>query len=111
VLGERRVTSVRGMSRVRSVVVEGPAGRSHLDCDAVVFDGAKAPSFEIGVQAGATVRHREEGFAVITDESAQCAPELFAIGEATGAPLTPPLWEAAAARVSASIVRTFGGKS
>lgn len=107
VLGERRVTSTRGMSRVRSVVVEGPSGKSHLDCDAVVFDGPGAPSFELAVQAGAAVSHRDEGYFVTTDESSRCAPELFAIGELTGATLAPNAWESAAARVSAAIVRTL----
>jgi sarcosine oxidase subunit alpha len=110
VLGDRHVTSVRGMSRVRSVVVNGPAGRAHLDCDAVVFDGPRAPSFELAVQARATTRHREEGYVVLTDESAQCAPELFAIGEVTGAPLAPPAWETAATRVTAAIVSMLGSK-
>ncbi len=106
VLGERKVTSVRGMSRVRSVVVHGPSGKSHLDCDAVVFDGPGAPSFELAVQAGAAVQHRDDGYFVIADNSSRCAPEVFAIGESTGAPLAPNAWESAASRVSAEIVRT-----
>jgi hypothetical protein len=98
------------MSRVRSVVVEGPRGTRHLDCDAVVFDGAKAPSFEIAVQAGATVRHGDAGYAVIADETSRCAPELFAIGECTGAMLAPNEIESAASRVTGEIVRTLGGR-
>lgn len=109
--GERRVTSVRGMSRVRSVIVEGPSGRAHLDCDAVVFDGAKAPTFELAVQGGATVEHRAQGYVVTTDEASRCAPELFAIGEVTGAPLAPNAWETAAARVSEAIVRTLAART
>jgi len=108
VLDGERVTSARGMSRVRSVVVEGTVGRRHLDCDAVVFDGKKAPSFEIAVQAGATVHHGEEGYAVIADEGSRCAPELFAIGECTGAPLAPHEWESTASLLGETIVRSLG---
>lgn len=93
------VTSVRGLSRVRSAIA---GGRSH-DCDAVVFDGAPAPSFELAVQAGAGVRHDESGYSVLTDDHGRVigAPGvLYAIGEVTSAALDTHMEKAAALAAS-----------
>lgn len=88
------VTSARGMSRVRSATI----GARRVDCDAVVFDGPPAPSFEVAVQAGGAVRHRPAGYAVLTEHDGRVvidpdlhegkpSPRLFAVGEVCGAPL------------------------
>jgi sarcosine oxidase, subunit alpha len=93
------VTSVRGLSRVRSAVA---AGKS-FDCDAVVFEGAPAPSFELAVQAGAEVRHLPNGYSVRTDDHGRASRNLYAIGEITSAPLEAASWERAAATVANAI--------
>lgn len=104
------VTSVRGLSRVRSAVV----GDRRLDCDAVVFDAPPAPSFELAVQAGGAVRHRPAGYGVVTDDDGRVvadpgprdappSPRLFALGEVTTAALDPKVWDAAAARLATAI--------
>lgn len=98
------VRSVRGLSRVRNALLDD--GRN-VDCDAVVFDGAPAPSFELAVQAGAAVRHGEAGYAVLTDDGGRAVAEpskaLYAIGEVTSAAFHPHSWETAAAKLAASI--------
>lgn len=115
VVGSSKIASVRGLSHVRSVVLEDASGRAtHHDCDAVVFDGAPAPTFEIAVQAGSATRHDREGYRVLVEEDGRAvrdpnpregipAPNLYALGEVTGAALEVEAFERGARRLSASI--------
>lgn len=117
VLERARVASVRGLGQVRSVVVQGEAGReTHRDCDAVVFDGPVAPTFELAVQAGASTVHERAGYRVLVDgdgrtvvdaapREARPTPALFALGELTGAPLDLDAFAAAAQRIAAAARR------
>jgi sarcosine oxidase subunit alpha len=114
-LERSRVASVRGLGRVRSVVVHDETGRaSHRDCDAVLFDGPVAPTFELALQAGAATEHVAAGYRVSTDadgralrthgaRAASPAPLLFAVGELTGVALDLDAFRATAQRMAASI--------
>lgn len=116
VLGRSRIASVRGLAHVRSAVVHDETGRAtHHDCDAVVFEGPVAPTFEIAVQAGAATRHDRAGYTVLAESDGRVVPDshprdarpdenLFALGEITGAPLDRDELEQAARRLAASVV-------
>lgn len=119
VLGRSRVASARGLGEVRSAVIHDETGRArHHDCDAVVFEGPVAPTFEIAVQAGAATRHDRAGYLVLVEPDGRVVPDthprdarpdenLFALGEVTGAPLEVEAFEQAARRLAASIRDTL----
>ena len=119
VLDRSRVASVRGLGQVRSVVLHDEAGRaSQRDCDAVVFDGPVAPTFELAVQAGAATRHDRAGYAVLVGPDARAVAEtrprdarpderLFALGEITGAALDLDAFQSSARRLAASLAEAL----
>lgn len=101
---------VRGMSRVRTVVVrEGRDGKKerHIDADALVVAAPVAPAFEIAASGGAPVEHDARGYHVVVDDRFR-APgverrPLYAIGEAIGASLDLDAMRAAADRIARAI--------
>jgi sarcosine oxidase, subunit alpha len=77
-----KIIEARGMDAVTSVVVEDASGgRSELACDALLIDAARAPSYELPLQAGAGIELGIGGYRVT--QSALGAGR-FAFGEVCG---------------------------
>lgn len=79
---EQDVEAILGTSTVRAVRLRG--GRE-LEARVVALALAGAPSFELGLQAGASTRWCGRGFALSTDEQGRGAEGVWAAGECTGA--------------------------
>jgi sarcosine oxidase subunit alpha len=87
VRGEPR--RVGGSARVREVTLATADGERTLPCDALLLDAPGAPAYELCAQAGAELSHERRGFVVRAGDGGRLGDGVFAIGEATGAPLEP----------------------
>lgn len=76
-LDESSVLRAVGRERVSGLWVDGAAGKKRLKVDAVAFDGPGAPSFELAVQAGATVDFRPEGYFPRAEPDGTVAPRVL----------------------------------
>ncbi len=109
------VVEVHGLSTVTGATVLTPLGREQrIDCDAVVVEAPPAPSFELASEAGAEIVHSSAGFSPRMAEDGRIARKggarpLFAIGEGTGASLSPAGFSAAAERLADAIARELSG--
>lgn len=78
------VERVTGRGKVTSLWLRGAAKR--VRADAVLIDGELAPSFELAVQAGATVRFdAERGYVPSAAESGEVAPGVYCAGSCRAA--------------------------
>lgn len=72
------VVRAGGRDRIKSVHVRTSGGSRRIPVDALAFDGPGAPSFELAVQAGATVDFSpDSGYAPRADAAGQVAPRVF----------------------------------
>lgn len=87
-LDEQSVVSVSGRDRVSGVQVETESGKRRLKIDALAYDGPGAPSFELFVQAGASVDFKPgAGYFPRVDADGAVAPRTFASSGFDGAAL------------------------
>lgn len=111
-LGERLGTRV--VARVEEEDVEAVLGTStvrglrlcdgrELEARVVALALAGAPSFELGLQAGASTRWCGRGFALSTDEQGRSAEGVWAAGECTGADFEADELVRAGRRVAESV--------
>ena len=120
------IEGVRGLSRVRSVLIRKPHHPGHrghagheneqLACDALVIDAPCAPAFEVSGEAGAKLGRDAAGYPVLVDEDGLAADPsrarpLGAVGEVTGGPLDPIRFAAVAARLSDRVARLLDAGS
>jgi sarcosine oxidase subunit alpha len=94
---------VSGSSRAKSVVVRDVSGKENEHAaDTVLIDAPRSPAYELAEQAGAKLVHEPRGY-VVRAENGKIAPDVYAVGELTGAPFEAAAIEADAARVVAAI--------
>jgi sarcosine oxidase subunit alpha len=95
--------SIRGASRVKSVIVRDASGKEQKhEADAVLIDAPRSPAYELAEQAGATLAHEARGFVVQT-EGGRIRDGVYALGEMTGTPLEARALEAEADRLAATL--------
>lgn len=105
------VVAVRGTGHVRGIDVRVDGAVRTRKVVAVAVAGPGAPSFELAAQAGASVRFEPEaGYAIEHDEHGRAAERVWVIGECTGAPLDPAVFERAAERVATDVLAAIGPK-
>lgn len=92
-------TKASGTSRVKSVTLA--SGATH-QCDAVLIDAPRAPSYELCEQLGAKVAHEPRGFVVVA-ENGRIREGVWAVGEVTNVPLSFAAIEADADKVFAAM--------
>lgn len=77
-LEEGSVVRAIGREQVTSLELAVPSGKKRIKVDAVAFDGPGAPSFELAVQAGASVDFRSgAGYFPRTDQAGLAAPGVL----------------------------------
>lgn len=103
------IVEVHGLSAVKHATVRTPLGREQkIECDAIVIEAPPSPSFELAAEAGAEIAHATAGYAPRIDEvgrvlrAPRASRALFAVGEITGAALSPARFESMAERVAAA---------
>ncbi|MBL9024136.1 MAG: (2Fe-2S)-binding protein [Myxococcales bacterium] len=82
-VSESEVEAIEGSSRVEAVKLKSG---ERITCGVVAVATPPAPSFELAEQRGAKTTRTESGFAVVTDDKGRAAEDLYAVGEACGAP-------------------------
>jgi sarcosine oxidase, subunit alpha len=103
------VVEASGLSDVTGATITNEQGkRESITVDAVIVDAPRAPSYELAIQAGATVKHEAQGFTVQTD-AGQIAPGIYAIGELVGTALNADAIEAESNRVANAIAAEYSG--
>ncbi len=94
--------AVLGASRVEGVAVVEGGERVVYDADALLIDLPPAPSYELALQAGATVLHEPRGY-VVVPEGGKIAGGIWAVGELVGTKLEASAVMAEASRVASAI--------
>jgi sarcosine oxidase subunit alpha len=89
-----------GRGRVKGVVVAIDGREQELSCDALLLDAPGAPSYALGLQAGAEVRRTAAGFALRPEAGGRIRDGVFAVGEACGTKLDPTALRRAAAALA-----------
>ncbi len=102
-LADHRAIAARGDTRVREVVLEGPAGRFVWRGGLVASCAPRAAAFELGVQAGlAVTASGPRGFPLrAAPDGATRLPWLWAAGSCTDAPVPAGEHGALAGRAAA----------
>jgi sarcosine oxidase subunit alpha len=103
-----RVEAIVGRGRVRAVRLRD--GRD-ISTGVVALAVPLAPSFELGVQAGASTKRVSGGFALEVDDVGRAAPGVYALGSCTGASLSVDACEAHAARVARAVHEALGARA
>jgi len=68
---ESRIVRATGNARVKSVVIDGAAGRSTLACDMVAMAGGWSPAVQLFSQSGSTTRYESSIGGFVPDRAAQ----------------------------------------
>jgi NADPH-dependent 2,4-dienoyl-CoA reductase/sulfur reductase-like enzyme len=77
-LDAESVVRASGRERISAVEVKTEQGMRRIKVDALAFDGAGAPSFELAVQAGASVDFDPRaGYFPRADEAGKLAERLY----------------------------------
>lgn len=97
---EHDVESVLGASTVQGLRLRG--GRE-LEARVVALSLPGAPSFELGLQAGASTRWCGRGFALVVDDAGRAADGVWAVGECVGADFDADELVRAGRRVAESV--------
>lgn len=80
---EGEILYAKGLSLVSSVRVRTPDGREQtFDVDALLVDCVRAPSYELALQAGATVAFTDAGYCV---QHAYVSDAVWVVGDMLGA--------------------------
>lgn len=95
--------AVEGRSRAKGLVVREDGKERRLACDVVAIDAPGSPSYELCVQAGASVAHEPRGWVVATDRGC-IRPGFFAAGEVAGVAPDPTKLAADAAAVARAVL-------
>ncbi len=97
------VTSVRGSTRLRAVVVSEGGAERVVPADALLVDAPRAPAYELAAQAGASLEHRPAGHTPVATRG-KLADGVWAIGEVTGDALSPRRFALAAEEIAQQIL-------
>ena len=79
--------AAKGGTRVKSVLLRDTSGtEKKFACDLLVVDALRSPSYELALQAGATLKHQPSGY-VVDAPDGKIREGVFAVGELVGTPL------------------------
>jgi sarcosine oxidase subunit alpha len=102
------VEAIVGTSRVKAIRLRGG---NEVRVGIVAIATSPAPAFELAVQAGASTRRTEGGFAVAVDAVGRAAPAVYAVGGCADIDDAPSARVAQARATAAAIVEDLAASN